>query len=293
MSGCPRRTTPGTLQIRCLNRLLLEREELTIDSTGDTTRVKAVLTKADPRVKHVRKILKASDGATLRIGLVDAGVEEDAVVRWDHDGDLHLSLPSENHSFLTPIPASLRPPVDLLLALPRPANLAPFLNMATQLGVHRVILCNAAKVQADYFGSHLLKEPRLQMREALKAGLVQAGDTALPEVHVVRRLKPFLNDELAALCPDTLRVFGHPQKEWADPLPAMRDLDLGSNKRILLAVGPEAGWQDPFELDLLREHGFQGVALGERTLRTDVALVSLMAIAHEVLRERARSESSA
>eukprot|EP00961_Rhodomonas_salina_P235513 3183216-Rhodomonas_salina.2 len=39
------------------------------------------------------------------------------------------------------------------------------------------------------------------------------------------------------------RVFGHPQKEWADPLPAMRDLDLGSNKRILLAVGPEAGWQ--------------------------------------------------
>eukprot|EP00961_Rhodomonas_salina_P171067 2306286-Rhodomonas_salina.1 len=42
-----------------------------------------------------------------------------------------------------------------------------------------------------------------------------------------------------------------------------------------------------------RAWSWQGVALGERTLRTDVALVSLMAIAHEVLRERARSESSA
>ena len=27
--------------------------------------------------------------------------------------------------------------------------------------------------------------------------------------------------------------------------------------RIVVAVGPEAGWQDPFELDLLAQHGFQ------------------------------------
>jgi 16S rRNA U1498 N3-methylase RsmE len=27
--------------------------------------------------------------------------------------------------------------------------------------------------------------------------------------------------------------------------------------RMLIAVGPEAGWSDPFELELLAKHGFQ------------------------------------
>jgi 16S rRNA U1498 N3-methylase RsmE len=53
------------------------------------------------------------------------------------------------------------------------------------MGVSNIILTNAAKVQADYFGSHLLRPPQSNMREALKAGMEQAGDVALPKVHVV------------------------------------------------------------------------------------------------------------
>ena len=34
----------------------------------------------------------------------------------------------------------------------------------------------------------------------------------------------------------------------------------------------------------IRQHGFQGVTLGPRTLRTDVALTSLLALAHDRLR---------
>ena len=36
----------------------------------------------DGRAKHVKKILKSDDGKTLRVGVVDAGTEEDAVVCW-------------------------------------------------------------------------------------------------------------------------------------------------------------------------------------------------------------------
>ena len=36
-------------------------------------------------------------------------------------------------------------------------------------------------------------------------------------------------------------------------------------------------------LDSLARHGFERVTLGERTLRTDVAVVSLLAIANEHL----------
>jgi len=39
--------------------------------------------------------------------------------------------------------------VDLLIALPRPSNIASFLHVAAQMGVANIILCNAAKVQAD------------------------------------------------------------------------------------------------------------------------------------------------
>ena len=48
-------------------------------------------------------------------------------------------------------------------------------------------------------------------------------------------------------------------------------------------AGPAAGSGDPAELELLRGHGFAQVSLGPRTLRTDVAVVSLLAVAHEAL----------
>jgi RsmE family RNA methyltransferase len=45
---------------------------------------------------------------------------------------------------------------------------------------------------------------------------------------------------------------------------------------------PEGGWEEPKELDLFMQHGFQKVSLGTRVLRSDVAVVSLLALAHEV-----------
>lgn len=271
------------LHVRCLNRLMFEREDVVALGGGGS---RIVLGESDARTKHVRKILKAADGAMLRVGVVDYGVEEDAVVCWGEDGSLELTVPETNTEFLAPLQAHQRPRVDVLLALPRPSNLERFLCTSAQQGIGHIVLCNAAKVQGDYFGSHMLVDPKLsKMRTALKEGLEQAGDTALPTVSVAKRLKVFLEDELDALCPNTVRVVAHPQKEWLPPLPTLREVKVPKGARILVAVGPEAGWQDPFELDLLTEHGFQAISLGERTLRTDVALISLVALAHDRLRQ--------
>ena len=139
------------------------------------------------------------------------------------------------------------------MALPRPSNIAAFLHISSQMGVSNIILTNAAKVQADYFGSHLLRPPQSNMREALKAGMEQAGDVALPKVHVARRLKPFLEDDLDRISPNTIRIVAHPQKEWLPPLPSIREVKVPRKARLLVAVGPEAGWDDPFELDLLAQ----------------------------------------
>lgn len=45
---------------------------------------------------------------------------------------------------------------------------------------------------------------------------------------------------------------------------------------------PEGGWEEPNELNLFEKHGFQKVTLGTRVLRSDVAVVSLLALAHEI-----------
>ena len=51
---------------------------------------------------------------------------------------------------------------------------------------------------------------------------------------------------------------------------------------MLLAIGPEGGWND-FELNLLEAHGFTRVGMGARTLRTDTACIALLALVHDAL----------
>jgi hypothetical protein len=52
------------------------------------------------------------------------------------------------------------------------------------------------------------------------------------------------------------------------------------------------GWDEPFELELFAEHGFQAVTLGSRVLRSDVAVNSLLALAHSWLDDIADTASS-
>ena len=60
----------------------------------------------------------------------------------------------------------------------------------------------------------------------------------------------------------------------------------GGDERVLLAVGPEGGWND-FERRLLEAHRFEAIGMGPRTLRTDTACVALLALVHDALRSRA------
>jgi RsmE family RNA methyltransferase len=39
---------------------------------------------------------------------------------------------------------------------------------------------------------------------------------------------------------------------------------------MLVAIGPEGGWEEPHKLDMFKRSGFQRVSLGSRVLRSDV-----------------------
>ena len=226
-----------------MNLLLLGPEELRPDGTARLS---------GRRLVHAREVLRLTHGDTLRVGVLGGATGLGQVLQLDERELVILTS-------LTEAPPA-RPGIDLLLALPRPKALRRILPSAASLGVDRIVLVNAARVEKGYFDSPVL-DPQA-MGELLMLGLEQARDTHLPDVLVRKRFRPFVEDELDALWPRTARFVAHPAAETA----ASRGAE-----RVVVAIGPEGGWV-PFELDLLRGRGFTPFTLGPRPLRVEVAL---------------------
>jgi RsmE family RNA methyltransferase len=223
------------------------------------------------RAEHLRRVLHAAPGQRIRVGLLDGPAGTGEVQSVSADGiDLHCTFAAA---------ASDRPRVDLLLALPRPKVMRRLWAQLSALGVGRILLTAAHRVERNYFDTHVLA-PECY-RPLLVEGLQQAGDTHLPRVSIHRRFKVLIEDEIDALA-------GHGVRMVADPAAARLPGDVVRavpGERVLLAVGPEGGWT-VFERDLLAANGFHAVGMGPRTLRTDTACIALLALVHDALRQK-------
>lgn len=242
-----------------MNLILVDPHELAPDGTARLT---------GARAEHIRTTLKSSPGHALRVGLVDgpsgtatiAAVSADAV-------ELVCDLSD---------PAPDRPAVDLLLALPRPKVLRRLWAQLAALGVGRVLLTNAERVERDYFDAHVLQPETY--RPLLLEGLQQARDTRVPLVTIHKRFKVLVEDDLDAMCPQSCRFVAHPGGAAVSGVSPIAP----RGSRVLLALGPEGGW-NAFELELLESRGFSRVSLGPRTLRTDTACVALLTLVHAAI----------
>ena len=220
------------------------------------------------RAAHLLNVLHVEPGHQVRIGVLD-GPRGIATVQSIDEGTVALCCVLK-----TEIPT--RPTIDLLLAVPRPKVMRRLWAQIAALGVGQIILTNADKVERHYFDTHIL-DPETY-RPLLIEGLQQARDTRLPLVSIHRQFRPLVEDQLEALFGTGLRVVADPSA--ATPLGDVAR--ARGEKRILLAIGPEGGW-NAFELGLLEAHGFQKAGLGPRTLRTDTACVALLALAHSAV----------
>lgn len=234
------------------------------------------------RATHLREVLRVTPGAEVRVGVVDGPRGRGTVLAIDETGvELRCRLDE-------PPPAP--PAIDLLLALPRPKVMRRLWAQLAALGVGRIVLTNAFRVERHYFDTHVLDEQTY--RPLLIEGLQQAKDTRLPRVSIHRQFRILIEDDLDALSgPDALRLVAHPDASTpvtAAITTAIRDQPHPPTParvpvRVLLAIGPEGGW-NPFELDLLQRHRFQPVAMGPRVLRTDTACIALLALVDDALR---------
>ena len=206
---------------------------------------------------HVAQVLKANTGDTIRVGRPNGPIGFGVI---ESLGAERAEVSVQWHS--DPPPPN---PVSLILALPRPKMLRRVLQTSVAMGVKRLVLVNAYKVDKSYWQTPHLKTTLL--REKMLLGLEQARDTRMPELLLRDRFRPFVEDELDDFAGNSLRLLAHPGAH--PPLPN------GIEQPVTLAIGPEGGWTD-YEVDMLRAHGFQCHSFGERILRVETAVPAML-----------------
>jgi RsmE family RNA methyltransferase len=213
----------------------------------------------DRRARHIRNVLRARSGDMLRVGRLNGLAGSATIVADDENGvvlDARLDEPAPE------------PWLDLILAMPRPKVMHRLWADLAAVGFAHIFIVNAAKVEKYYFDSHWLDEAT--WRPLLIEGLEQAGATRLPEVQIRRALRPFVEDEIPSLYPNSAKWIAHPRIHDAPP----REVSSPHGEHPVIAVGPEGGWTD-FELDLFFKAGFEPLSLGDRALRSDTACIAL------------------
>ena len=231
-----------------MNLLILEKEDFT-SSTEVHIR--------DRRHRHMLEVQKLKVGDSIRAGELNGRIGSARVDQIDSESvSLSVDLQKEPPN---PLPATL------LLALPRPKMLKRTFQTLAAMGVKEIYLVNAYRVDKSYWSTPVLSDASI--REHLILGLEQAGDTRLPNVHIRKRFKPFVEDELPSLVKGKRSLIAHPYNASLCPEP--------SNEETLIAIGPEGGFI-PYEVDLMEQQGLQAIHLGERILRVETAVPVLL-----------------
>ena len=212
----------------------------------------------DRRADHIRAVLRAAVGDSVRVGELNGLLGHGRICAIDADSVvLRVALnqpPPPRHRF------------DVVLSLPRPKVLRRLFRTVAEYGVANLHLIHSARVEKSYWQSPLLAPDKVH--DALLAGMERASDTVVPQVHQHRRFRPFVEDQLKHLCA------GRPC--WISQMGAslaLRDTPAGD---AVVMVGPEGGFV-PFELELAQAVIAQPVHLGSRTLSVDTALTTALA----------------
>lgn len=207
------------------------------------------------RFRHLREVIGAGAGDSLRVGLLEGPLGSGRVTAVEPTS-LEMSV-----LFEEPPPTPL--PLTLVLALPRPKVLRRLLTAVTSLGVKRLYLIHAYRVEKSYWQTPFLS--RESIRRQLLLGLEQGRDTRLPSVRLRRRFKPFIEDELPGLVESTQALVAHPGS------PSLAS--AAPRKEATLVIGPEGGFI-PYEVKKLQAAGCQAFSLGQRVLRVETAVAA-------------------
>ena len=234
------------------------RMNLVLLREGDAWLSDNVVTLTDHRADHILRHLGASLGDAVRVGQLGGKVGTGRLEAIDQ-GHVTLSVqleadPPPRHHF------------DIVLALPRPKMLRRILRTVAEFGVENLHLINSARVEKSYWQTPLLSAAKVD--DALMAGMERSSDTVAPRVHLHKRFRPFVEDQLVDLCAG--------RSCWIADMGAPMALAAQPINRAVVMIGPEGGFV-PFEIALAQKALAKRVHLGVRTFSVDTALTTALA----------------
>ena len=153
----------------------------------------------------------------------------------------------------------------LLQGIARGEKMDLILQKATELGVAAIAPVFADRTEVRLDGERLDKR-MAHWRSVVTSACEQSGRARIPELLPARGLA----EAAATLDAGTLKLTLDPQGEHrfetlAKPAGA-----------VVIGIGPEGGWSEK-DRDLLAQHGFTGLRLGPRVLRTETAGLAAIA----------------
>lgn len=209
------------------------------------------------RLQHLLEVHRKDSGDSVRVGEIDGDM-----------GNARIIEINQEVALLEPVLDQAPPeklPLTLVVALPRPKMLRRILRAVAEMGVGELHLINSYRVEKSYWQTPVLQAATV--REYLLQGLEQSRDTRVPQVHLHKRFKPFVEDVLPALAAGKQALLAHP----GDYPPCPR----GIEGPALLVIGPEGGFI-PYEVEKLEAANCQAVSLGPRILRVENAVTALI-----------------
>ncbi len=208
--------------------------------------------------RHLARVLRLAPGA--RVALCDGRGR-----RWE--GRLVAVGPPAEVVGLKPLPSN-EPPVEveMLQALIRGERWEWALEKATELGVTRFRPVYARRSVARIPGPKVAARTG-RWRRIVAAAVKQCERGRVPRVDPPVAL-PGALEALVPAAPGEARIV------WAERLAGAPGADPpAAPRRVILAVGPEGGW-DPGDRELLEGAGFVPRPLGPRVLRAETAAVA-------------------
>ena len=237
-----------------MNRILFEKSEIR----------EGLCTFSGSRAEHVLGVLHGEVGQILKTGELDGQVGTSEIVAI---AGAEITVRCSHAS------AAPAPWIDLVLAPPRPRAMKRLLPQLAALGVGRIVLVGAEKVEKAFWGAQLLREE--VHRPLFIDGLMQSGTSAVPKIQIEKNFHRYAAGRLDEDFSGTARKFvAHPSTSNSNA--ETRNQKPETSARIALAIGPEGGWTDE-EVEMLESHGFERYSLGPRILRTDTAAIALVA----------------
>lgn len=209
------------------------------------------------RLTHLQSVVRVNTGDHVPVGCVNGNIGTGEVLRLT-DSEAELAVAFDQ----APPPAL---PLTLIIAMPRPKMFRRVLQTCATLGAKDIWLINSYKVEKSFWQTPWLSDDNL--RENLTLGLEQARDTVMPEVHIRKLFKPFVEDELPALLSGKRALVAHPGTSTPCP--------THLSEPAALCIGPEGGFT-PYEVGKLEEAGCEAVHLGPRILRVETAVPVLI-----------------